>query len=66
MKENVIKNKSYALRVVNAYQFLCEERREFVMSKLRSGSSIGALICEAEQVESSADFIHKLGITLKG
>ena len=69
MKENVIKNKSFAfaLRTVKMYQFLCEQKKEFVMSKqpLRSGTAIGALVREAEQAESSADFIHKMAIALK-
>ncbi len=49
------------------YKFLAEEKKEFVMSKqlLRSGTSIGANIREAEQAESKADFIHKLSIALK-
>jgi four helix bundle protein len=68
MKENVIKNKSFAfaLRIVKAYQFLSEQR-EFVLSKqmLRSGTAIGAMVREAEQAESSADFVHKLAIALK-
>ena len=35
MKENVIKEKSYAfaLRVIKAYKFLSDEKREFVLSK---------------------------------
>ena len=32
---------------------------------LRSGTAIGALVREAEQAESKADFIHKLAIALK-
>ena len=66
MKENVIKNKSFAfaLRTVKMYQFLCEQKKEFVMSKqlLRSGTAVGALVREAEQAESPADFIHKMAI----
>ena len=69
MRENVIKNKSFAfaLRTVKMYQFLCEQKKEFVISKqlLRSGTSVGALVREAEQAESSADFIHKMAIALK-
>jgi len=69
MRENVVKNKSFAfaLRIVKMYQFLCEQKKEFVMSKqlLRSGTAIGALVREAEQAESSADFIHKMAIALK-
>lgn len=69
MRENVIKNKSFAfaLRTVKMYQFLCEQKKEFVISKqlLRSGTSVGALVREAEQAESSVDFIHKMAIALK-
>jgi four helix bundle protein len=44
-----------------------QEKREFVLSKqlLRSGTSIGALVEEANQAESKADFIHKLSIANK-
>ncbi|HBF88613.1 MAG TPA: four helix bundle protein [Bacteroidales bacterium] len=69
MKENIIKDKSFefALRIIKLYQYLTNEKKEFVLSKqlLRSGTSIGALIREAEQAESKADFIHKLSISLK-
>lgn len=69
MKRNVIKEKSFdfALDVVNVYKILCFQQREFVMSKqlLRSGTSIGANIREAEHAESKADFIHKMAIALK-
>jgi four helix bundle protein len=69
MRENVVKNKSFAfaLRIVKMYQFLCEQKKEFVLSKqlLRSGTAVGALVREAEQAESPADFIHKMAIALK-
>lgn len=69
MKDNIIKNKSFALavRVVKLYQFLQSEKKEFVISKqlLRSGTAVGALVREAEQAESSKDFIHKFAIALK-
>ncbi|WP_445958105.1 four helix bundle protein [Yeosuana sp.] len=70
MKEgNIIKTKSYqfAVRIVNLYKLLVEEKKEFVLSKqlLRSGTSIGANVREAEHAESKADFIHKLSIALK-
>jgi four helix bundle protein len=69
MKKNVIKEKSYvfALRVIKAYQFLAKEKKEFVLSKqmLRSGTSVGALVREAEQAQSKADFISKMNIALK-
>jgi four helix bundle protein len=66
---NVVKEKSFAfaVRVVHLYIYLCKEKKEFVLSKqlLRSGTAIGALVREAEQAESRADFIHKLSIALK-
>ena len=66
---NIIRTKSYqfAVRVVNLYKFLVEDRKDFVLSKqlLRSGTSIGANVREAEHAESKADFIHKLSIALK-
>lgn len=69
MRENVVKTKSFAfaLRIVKMYQFLCEQKKEFVLSKqlLRSGTAVGALVREAEQAESLADFIHKMAIALK-
>ena len=69
MKENAIKIKSFdfALRIIKLYKFLCDQKKEFVLSKqfLRSGTAIGALVREAEQAESSADFIHKMAIALK-
>lgn len=69
MRESVVKNKSlaFALRIVKMYQFLCEQKQEFVLSKqlLRSGTAVGALVREAEQAESPADFIHKMAIALK-
>jgi len=69
MKENIIKDKSYAfaLRMIKAYKYLTQEQREFVLSKqvLRSGTSIGALVREAEHAQSDADFINKMNIALK-
>jgi len=69
MKENAIKLKSFefALRIVKLYQYLIEQKKEFVLSKqlLRSGTAIGAMIRESEQAESKSDFIHKLSIALK-
>ncbi len=68
-KDNVVRDKSFgfALRVVKLYKYLSEEKREYVLSKqlLRSGTSIGANVREAEQAESQSDFIHKMAIALK-
>ena len=69
MRENIIKNKSFAfaVRVVKLFQYLQTEKREFVLSKqlLRSGTSVGAMVREAEHSESKADFVHKLAIAQK-
>ncbi|MFH6987414.1 four helix bundle protein [Flavobacterium collinsii] len=69
MKENIIKDKSFdfAIRIVKLYQYLSVEKKEFILSKqlLRSGTSIGAMIREAEHAESKNDFIHKFAIAQK-
>lgn len=69
MKENNLKNKSFAfaVRVVRLYQFLTAEKKEFIMAKqlLRSGTSIGSMVRESEHAESKNDFIHKLSIAQK-
>lgn len=69
MKENVVKRKSFAfaVRIVKLYQFLVETKREFVLSKqlLRSGTSVGAMVREAEHAETKPDFIHKMAIAQK-
>lgn len=67
--ENVLMDKSYrfARRVVRLYKHLVDEKREFVLSKqvLRSGTSIGANVTEADEAQSKADFVSKLSIGLK-
>lgn len=69
MKNNIVKDKSFdfAIRIVKLYQYLCIEKKEFTLSKqlLRSGTSIGAMIREAEHAESKNDFIHKFAIAQK-
>jgi|SRR6185312_59278 len=68
-KKDILGEKSYkfAIRVVNLYKLLTNDRQEYVLSKqvLRSGSAIGALVRESKNAESKADFIHKLGIAQK-
>jgi four helix bundle protein len=68
-KENLLKTKSFdfAIRIVKFYKFLKEKRKEDILIKqvLRSGTSIGALIRESENAESTKDFVHKLTIALK-
>ena len=61
------KSKKFAIRIVNLYKYLCDVRKEFVLSKqlLRSGTSIGANLAEAECAISKKDFMAKLYIALK-
>ena len=69
MKNSIIREKSFrfAVRTVNLYKYLCEDKKEYVLSKqiLRSGTSVGAMVWEAEHSESKADFIHKMAIAQK-
>jgi four helix bundle protein len=69
MKKNVVEEKSYAfaLRIVKLYRWLCEEKREYVLSKqlLRSGTSIGANVEEAIGGMSEKDFSAKMIIAYK-
>lgn len=60
-------SKKFALRVIKLYQFLTDEKKEFIMSKqiYRSGTSIGANIAESINAQSKADFTSKLSISLK-
>ena len=61
------RSKRFAVRIVRLYNFLREEKREYVLAKqvLRSGTSIGANIAEAEYGYSRRDFANKLYIALK-
>lgn len=67
--ENIIIEKSYsfALRVIETYKTLRIAQKEFILSKqlLRSGTSIGANIEEAEGAPSKKDFANKLSVSLK-
>ena len=69
MSYNVIVEKSFdfAVRIVNLRKYLTREHKEFVLSKqlLRSGTSIGANVSEAQRGQSTADFTAKMSIALK-
>jgi four helix bundle protein len=69
LKENILVDKSFtfAVRIVKLYKYLCNDKKEFVLSKqlLRSGTSIGANINESQDAQSKNDFISKLSISLK-
>jgi four helix bundle protein len=68
-RKSIIKDKSFAfaVRIVRLYKHMCENKKEYVLSKqlLRSGTAVGVLVREAQNAESKADFIHKLGIAQK-
>ena len=69
MKENLLIDKSlaFASRIIKLYQYLTTTKQELVISKqiVRSGTSIGANINEANYGQSKADFISKMHIALK-
>ncbi len=69
MKKNIIQEKSYffALRIINLYKYLCQNEKEYVLSKqiLRCGTSIGANTEEAIGAQSKKDFINKISIAYK-
>jgi len=67
--DSIIEQKSFqfAIRTVNLCKYLRSTKKEYTLSKqlLRSGTSIGANVAEAQQAQSKADFISKLSIALK-
>ena len=70
MKDNnIIEERSFefAVRIVNLYKYLTTERQESIMSKqlLRSGTSVGANVSEAQQAQSPMDFLSNMSIALK-
>ena len=68
-KDSILKTKSFdfAVRIIKLYSYLKKTHHQFELSHqiLRSGTSVGALIREAEHAESRKDFLHKLNIGLK-
>ena len=69
MKENTVLDKSFdfAVRVVKLYKFLKESKQEYILSKqlVRSGTSIGANVNEAQAGQSKKDFVAKMSIASK-
>lgn len=65
-ENNIIKEKSrdFAIRIIRLYKYLCEEKKEYVLSKqlLRSGTSIGGNVSEALCGISKKDFLAKMYI----
>ena len=68
-RDSILKTKSFdfAVRIIKLYKYLKKTYNEFELSHqvLRAGTSVGALIREAEHAESRKDFLHKLSIGLK-
>ena len=68
-KENNLREKSFrfSVRIIRLYQYITEQKREYVLSKqlLRAGTSIGANVREADNAVSKPDFVNKLGISQK-
>jgi four helix bundle protein len=69
VEDNTARNKSkkFAVKIVNLYKYLSREKKEFVLSKqlLRSGTSIGANLAEADCAISKKDFLAKMYIAFK-
>ena len=69
MKDNIVLDKSFefAIRVVNLHKHSCDSKKEYILSKqlLRSGTSIGANINEAQAAQSKKDFVAKMSIASK-
>ena len=67
--KNVLDEKAYqlAIRIVNAYKYLTNDKKEFVLAKqlLRSGTSIGANVAEANGAIDKAEFSAKISIAYK-
>jgi four helix bundle protein len=61
------KSRKFAIRIYNLYKYLCDEKHEFTLAKqlLRSGTSIGANLTEAQYSVSKKEFIVKVKISLK-
>ena len=61
------KSLDFAVRIAKLSKFLSDEKKDFVLSRqiLKSGTSIGANVREAQYAQSDADFISKLSIALK-
>jgi four helix bundle protein len=61
------KSKAFAIKIIHLSRYLGEDKKEFILSKqlLRSGTSIGANVKEAQRAQSKKDFITKMNIASK-
>ena len=67
MSVTLEKSRKFAIRIYNLYKYLCGEKKEYVLAKqlLRSGTSIGANLTEAQYAISKREFLFKTTISLK-
>jgi four helix bundle protein len=61
------KSRTFAIRIYNLYKYLCDEKHEYILTRqlLRSGTSIGANLSEAQYAFSKKEFLVKVTISLK-
>ena len=68
-RRSIIEDRSFlfAISIIKTYKCLVDKEKEYILSKqlVRSGTAIGALVREAQNAESTKDFIHKLSIVQK-
>ncbi len=69
MEKSILKECSFkfAIEIIKLYKKLVESKKEYILGKqlLKSGTSVGAMIREAQNAESKNDFVHKLAIAQK-
>lgn len=69
MTESIMSQKAmdFAVKIVELHKELVYKKKEYQIADQikRSGTAIGALLCEAKFAESNADFVHKMKIALK-
>jgi four helix bundle protein len=60
-------SRKFAIRIYNLYKHLCDKKKEYVLAKqlLKSGTSIGANLTEAQYSVSKKEFLVKTTISLK-
>jgi four helix bundle protein len=67
MNVDLEKSRKFAIRIYNLYKHLCDTKREYTLAKqlLRSGTSIGVNLSEAQYSVSRKEFLVKTTISLK-
>jgi len=67
MNVSLEKSRKFAIRIYNIYKYLCDKKHEFTLAQqlLRSGTSIGANLTEAQYAVNKKEFLLKTAISLK-